>query len=481
MTIQVVFFDMGGTIETYHSDEELRIRNSHFLRESLLQENIEFDLSDSEFTALVSKGIATYHDWSLESQIELPTAQIWSKFVFKGISISEEKLALISEELSQLFEQKFYIRKMRPEIPAVLAKIKNMGLKIGCISNTFSLGCVYKNLSEYGILESFDPIVLSSIYGRRKPDPSIFYHAARLANAPTSECIYIGDKILRDVTGARRAGYKKVFQILHQYDDGENDEGLPADAMIENMTEILPILEKEMAQSLRHCFPAQEKKIRTIFFDAGDILYHRPRSGANLQHFLEGKSHIPHPQLSHEKYRLKDKAFQGKIDLHEYHQRIIQLYGFTDPKEIEDGIKAIEVDDNCVEIMEGVPETLKALKRQGYLLGIITDTALPISMKLNWFEKYGFGNLWDSIISSREIGVRKPSPLIYHEALSQTGTRPEEAVFVGHKATELQGACRVGMFTVAFNYEKKAKADFYIDRFSDLLEIPLLTHPGKKK
>ncbi|MEN6487415.1 MAG: HAD family hydrolase [Smithella sp.] len=178
---------------------------------------------------------------------------------------------------------------------------------------------------------------------------------------------------------------------------------------------------------------------------------------------------------------MKNKAFQGKIDLHEYHRRIIQLYGITDPNEIEEGIKAIEIDDNCVEIMEDVPETLKALKRQGYLLGIITDTALPISVKLNWFEKYGFGNLWDSIISSKEIGVRKPSPLIYHEALSQMGTKPEEAVFVGHKATELQGACSVGMFTVAFNYEKKSKADFYIDRFSDLLEIPLLTLQGNKK
>ena len=155
------------------------------------------------------------------------------------------------------------------------------------------------------------------------------------------------------------------------------------------------------------------------------------------------------------------------------------MYGLTDPAEIEEGIQALEIDDNCVEIMEGVPETIKALKQQGYLLGIITDTALPISIKLNWFENYGFGNLWDSIISSKEIGVRKPSPVIYHEALSQMGTRPEEAIFVGHKATELQGACGVGMVTVAFNYEKKAKADFYIDRFSDLLEIPILNHHGK--
>jgi putative hydrolase of the HAD superfamily len=55
--------------------------------------------------------------------------------------------------------------------------------------------------------------VLSSQYGRRKPDPSIFFQAARLANLPTSACAYIGDKINRDVLGARRAGFRLALQI----------------------------------------------------------------------------------------------------------------------------------------------------------------------------------------------------------------------------------------------------------------------------
>ena len=53
------------------------------------------------------------------------------------------------------------------------------------------------NLKEYGIRQYFDPIVLSSEYGRRKPDPAIFHYAARLANVPTSECLYVGDRIAR--------------------------------------------------------------------------------------------------------------------------------------------------------------------------------------------------------------------------------------------------------------------------------------------
>jgi hypothetical protein len=43
---------------------------------------------------------------------------------------------------------------------------------------------------------------------------------------------------------------------------------------------------------------------------------------------------------------------------------------------------------------------------------------------------------------------------------------------VGHKVSELAGARAVGMQTVAFNYDKDAQADHFIEKFSDLLKHP---------
>ena len=97
-----------------------------------------------------------------------------------------------------------------------------------------------------------------------------------------------------------------------------------------------------------------------------------------------------------------------------------------------------------MELFEGVQQTLNTLKRKGYLLGIVTDTANTLHAKITWFESGGIGNIWDSIISSRDIGVRKPDPKIYQAALEQLGLQAEEAVFIGHKATELEGARAVG-------------------------------------
>ena len=136
------------------------------------------------------------------------------------------------------------------------------------------------------------------------------------------------------------------------------------------------------------------------------------------------------------------------------------------------GKQALIADDGNVAFFDGVPETLQELKARGYLLGIVTDTANSISAKLRWFERGGFGDVWDSIISSMDIGTRKPDPEIYQAVLRQLGLSPAQAIFVGHKASELAGAREVGMHTVAFNYDQDAGADYYIEKFSDLLNVP---------
>ena len=104
----------------------------------------------------------------------------------------------------------------------------------------------------------------------------------------------------------------------------------------------------------------------------------------------------------------------------------------------------------------------------------MTDTANSISTKLNWFDQGGFVHVWDSIISSSELGTRKPDPAIYHAAMTQLGVHPCSTVFVGHKESELKGAREAGLKTVAFNYDDDAKADFYIMHFSELLKIPII-------
>jgi len=473
MKLQAVLFDMGGTIETYWFDRDFRIRNVHSIRHCLAGADIGLCLTDEQLADVITRGVKAYHRMKMDSMVESPAVKVWSEFILNDFKVPEEALAPIAEELAFLYETRLYQRVMRPEIPEVLEQIRRMGLKIGCISNTQSLGQVPYNLQKYGIAEYFDPVVLSSAYGRRKPDPSIFHHASRLAQAPAGACAYVGDKITRDILGARRAGYALAVQIRHSFDEGEEDTGCTPDAVIEDMRDLLPILDETLQKEI---FPAAaaDAPVKAVFFDAGDILYHRPQSGMRLRAFARRHGLQTPSNLAAEVSRLKNLAFQDKMRRHEYYSAILRLYGVSDPQQMAEGMAAIEEDDLTVEIIPEVPETILQLREHGYMLGIITDTALPVSIKLSWFEKHGFGHVWDTFISSREIGIRKPAPEIYHKAFEQLGIRPEEAVFVGHKTSELDGAHAVGMKTVAFNYDKEAVADVYIDRFSDLLHVSFL-------
>lgn len=158
---------------------------------------------------MITAGTSEYLRWNMVTNVELKPAEIWATYFLKDLHLNPADLEPVAEELAFIYETRLFTREMRPEIPQVLAEIQKMGLKIGCISNTQSSQQVPYSLKEYGIDSYFDPVVLSSEYGRRKPDPAIFYHAARLAQVPTSACIYIGDKVNRDILGAQRAGFRQ--------------------------------------------------------------------------------------------------------------------------------------------------------------------------------------------------------------------------------------------------------------------------------
>ena len=477
MTIQAVFFDMGGTIETIYYDDELWLAATAQLRQQLTDRGLDPGLTTEELYQVIKKGLLRYTAWKEKTLVELDSPRIWQEYIFGGLNLPPKKLAAAAEELSFFIERQFYEREMRPEMPAVLEAIKGMGLKIGCISNVMSRGLVPCILQRYGISDYFNPVVLSSVYGRRKPDPAIFLYAAQLAGVPPGACVHIGDKVSRDVLGARRAGYRLAIQIEHPPLEGQDSHDAVPDFVIRNMDELMDVLEDEMNGSAKEVVTSRpaKKGIKALLFDAGDLLYHRPHKGERLAAFLSELGPKPSPVSRRERDELKTMAMIGKIVRQTYRDEVLRSYGIHSEDELPRGRQVLEEEDADVSFFDGVKETLLALKKRGFLLGVVTDTYHPTTVKLGWLERAGIGHVWDVFVSSCEVGVRKPDPRIYRMALDELGIEPEEAAFVGHKASELQGAKVVGMTTVAFNYGEGAEADFHIEHFSKLLELPILS------
>ncbi len=212
--------------------------------------------------------------------------------------------------------------------------------------------------------------------------------------------------------------------------------------------------------------------LKAILFDAGDILYHRPRRGDALGAFLNQRGLVPIAPGHPERVELKRRAHAGEISKEEHHDAVLEMCGVTDSADRIDGRRIMNEDQRDIEFFDGVPETLHRLKETGLRLGIVTNTFDSTTAKLGWFTKVGIEKLWDSFATSCELKVNKPDARIYMAALEPLDLLPEEAAFVGHAAVELEGAKTLGMTTIAFNRDNESiTADHVISKFPELFDV----------
>ncbi len=242
--ILAVAFDLGGTLEEIYYDDALRLEATGALRGLLRNLDLDPGLPVPELYAVIVAGLRAYDVWRRQDDVELPPERVWPDFVFPGYPLPRERLQGAGEELALFYESHFYTRHMRPEAPVALARLRERGLRLALISNIMARGHVHRCLAGYGLQQYFDPILASSVFGRRKPSPTIFLEATRLLGLPPASCAYVGDTISRDVAGARRAGYGLAIQIrsfLTDKADGEGDRQHP-DALIEDLRQIADIV-----------------------------------------------------------------------------------------------------------------------------------------------------------------------------------------------------------------------------------------------
>jgi epoxide hydrolase-like predicted phosphatase len=76
-----------------------------------------------------------------------------------------------------------------------------------------------------------------------------------------------------------------------------------------------------------------------------------------------------------------------------------------------------------------------------------------------WQAMIPVAELFDVVIDSSELGVRKPDPRIYHATLAALGVAPEAAVFIDDMQINCEAATALGMRAVWFQETEQAIAD----------------------
>jgi putative hydrolase of the HAD superfamily len=95
------------------------------------------------------------------------------------------------------------------------------------------------------------------------------------------------------------------------------------------------------------------------------------------------------------------------------------------------------------------PETaqvLAALRKQGIPMGILTDVpyGMPRAFVQRDLEKADISGLIDTLLTSVEVGVRKPETGGFLALASRLGIAPHEMLYVGNEPKDVIGANRAG-------------------------------------
>lgn len=99
--------------------------------------------------------------------------------------------------------------------------------------------------------------------------------------------------------------------------------------------------------------------------------------------------------------------------------------------------------------------TLKLLREKGIYVACVSNEDGWLS---NFFDQFEISEYFNFVLTSDEIGVEKPNPKIFLEALSRTDFKPEEVLFVGDSLiSDYEGAKAVGMKPLLIDRDRKNK------------------------
>jgi len=166
-----------------------------------------------------------------------------------------------------------------------------------------------------------------------------------------------------------------------------------------------------------------------------------------------------------------------EVDQAELFRQSLSGIGFDLPDDVIEHIVALDHSaySNSITVEPEVLAALDELRRARYRMGLVSNISLRPDLMRADLERMGLAKYLDAMVFSSEVGLRKPDPRIFQEALDRLGVEPQETVFVGDRLyDDVSGAQAVGMRAVLTRqFRQEDDPDYAPDAvISHLSELP---------
>jgi HAD superfamily hydrolase (TIGR01549 family) len=237
--IEVVLFDMGGTLRGTRK----RSREERLLYTGKILQLLGSSEDPAKFSRRLARRATAYRQWARETLLELNEDELWTRWMLPDWP--ETQVRKDAVRLNSLWREATGVRNIFPETADVIHEIYRRGYRIGLVSNTTSSSETSDALAKAGLTGYFETIVLSSVFGKRKPDPAILLDATERMGVIPEKCVYVGDLLHRDITAARKAGIGVAILIhrrVRRRSSQTVDPHIQADYEIKNLRELLDVV-----------------------------------------------------------------------------------------------------------------------------------------------------------------------------------------------------------------------------------------------
>ena len=192
--------------------------------------------------------------------------------------------------------------------------------------------------------------------------------------------------------------------------------------------------------------------IRAIIFDLGKVLI--PFEWQRGYDAFAAASPYPAEEV---RRRIKETGLfdgfeRGKVEPHEVAERVSNILGLSVSfEQFREMWSSIFLPETIV------PEDMLERLRGHYRLLLLSNTD---SIHYHWVkERYPILGRFDASVLSFELGLRKPEPEIYREAILRAGCRPQEIFFTDDRQDNVEGALQAGIDAVQFESLEKLQRD----------------------
>jgi putative hydrolase of the HAD superfamily len=243
---RAVLFDIGSTLWSSPAEDPKALSFCYTrAREVLLKSLDSSQIPPIE--ALIEAVEGCFAGWEEvwrqdAGQVDQPptTEYVARALAQLDLSPSPEALADFTNELLETSVHTARGLELEPGMAEALAGLKQLGLRLGCVSNAFmGAATLLRIMEERGLRSYFELAISSCEFGMRKPHPSIYKEAARMMQLRPQEIIFVGDRLDADVAGPAAAGMRTVLSHQYRQEDPSQAEIQP-DRVVKHLSELVP-------------------------------------------------------------------------------------------------------------------------------------------------------------------------------------------------------------------------------------------------